>query len=164
MWVLGIMRFQQTMWGCTFWIKDKFFFWSYLVLLRDCLQLRGLTRNLIFHSSGTDCIVSCYLFLCLTNCTASFGKGARWPHSCLNVLLNRFPFTLLTKASWLVKIHLDLIVLKFPWDMKPCHWIIYPSRQRNSFILEGRDILKNCKERTFKESFLLVRTDPRRIR
>lgn len=120
-----------------------------------------------YRSSGIDCIVPCYLFMCLTNCTASFGKGARWPHSCLNVLLNPFPFTLLTKASWLVKIHLPLIALKFPRDMEPCYWIIDPSRQRNSFIFEGRNNLK--KEKSVRRenlrgvSFLFIQTPEDKI-
>jgi hypothetical protein len=121
----------------------------------------------LYHSSGTDCIVPCYWLLCLSNCTASFGKGAPWPHSCLNVLLNRFPFTLLTKASCLVKIHQPLIVLKFPWDMKLCHRIIEPSRQRKGFIFEGKDNLKIeksvRKENLRRISFLFIQTPENKI-
>jgi hypothetical protein len=136
--------------------------------------MRGLTRTHILLAE--QCIVPCHLFLCLTNCTANFGKGARWPHSCLNVLLNRFPFTLLTKASWLVKIHLLLIVLKFLWDMEPCHWVIDmepchwvidPSRQRNGFIFEGRNIIKKeksvRKENLRRIPFLFIQTPEDKI-
>ena len=120
-----------------------------------------------YLSRGTDCIVPCYWFLCLSNYTASFGKGAPWPHNCLNVLLNRLPFTLLNKASCLVKIRLPLIVLKFSWDMEPCHWIIEPSKQRNGFIFEGRNILKIeksvRKENLRRISFLFIQTPEDKI-
>jgi len=65
----------------------------YYVIVYNERSLTNSTR-----SSRIDCIVPCYLFLCLANCTESFGKGAGQSHNCLNVLLNRSPFTLLTKS------------------------------------------------------------------
>jgi hypothetical protein len=122
--------------------------------------MRGLTRNEILRYSGTDCTVTDYLFLCVIHCTARFGKGggARCPHSCMKVVLNQLPFTLLTKAFWLVKIHPpSLIVLKFPWDVERSHWIIDPSRQRNGFIFEGSNILKkSVRKENFRRIFCLI--------